>query len=206
MEVYKLNPTQERRFNDLLSQSHKKVYNLAYRLSNNRQDAEDLTQEAFLRAYRSFDSYEGDKPFENWIMRIVTRLFLDLKRSRSRRVQTLSYDAPRHSDAADGPIAVDVADPKNNIQEALIESSLSEPLEKALRDLKPDQRELVLMAAVQEMPYAEIAEASGVPIGTVRSRLHRAHKKLRELIVLNKACPGTAKSPCSRLCACALSA
>src|SRR4051812_24216946 len=90
--TFELNERDQIRFNDLMAESYKKVYNMAYRLSGNRNDAEDLSQEAFYRAYRSFGDYEGDRPFENWIFRIVTRLFLDLLRNRRRRVKTVSYD------------------------------------------------------------------------------------------------------------------
>src|SRR5687768_10473305 len=92
--VYTLDPRELTRFNELMNESYRKVYNMAYRLAGNRADAEDLTQEAFYRAYRSFADYEGDRPFENWIFRIVTRLFLDLLRNRRRRIKAVSYDAP----------------------------------------------------------------------------------------------------------------
>ena len=85
---------EERRFNELMEATGRKVYNMAFRLAGNRPDAEDLTQEAFFRAYRSFKDYEGDRPFENWIFRIVTRLYLDLLRNRRRRISAVSYDAP----------------------------------------------------------------------------------------------------------------
>ena len=80
--TFSLSDREESRFNDLMEATYRKVYNMAYRLSGNRSDAEDLTQEAYFRAYRSFHDFEGDRPFENWIFRIVTRLFLDLVRSR----------------------------------------------------------------------------------------------------------------------------
>src|SRR5437588_11321738 len=96
-----LSPGDQTRFNDLMESTYKKVFNMAYRLAGNRPDAEDLTQEAFFRAYRSFHDYEGDRPFENWIFRIVTRLFLDLLRSPRRRVKAVSYDAPLRREGGD---------------------------------------------------------------------------------------------------------
>ena len=89
-DAYTLTSQEQVRFNELMDATYKKVYNMAYRLSGSRADAEDLTQEAFFRAYRSFRDYEGDRPFENWIFRIVTRLFLDLLRTRRRRVKSVS--------------------------------------------------------------------------------------------------------------------
>lgn len=168
------------RFSDLMRQSYRKVFNLAYRLAGNRSDAEDLTQEAFFRAYRGFHEYEGDRPFENWIFRIVTRLFLDLVRSRKRRIQAVSFDAPVRTDSGEETLAVQTADDAPNPEEALMRYTLSEDLERAMSELRPEQRMLVILADVEQMPYAEIAQVAGVPVGTVRSRLHRAHKKLRQ--------------------------
>jgi RNA polymerase sigma-70 factor (ECF subfamily) len=174
-----LSPERERTFRDLTSQSYKKVYNLAYRLSGDRADAEDLTQEAFFRAYRSFEKYEGDKPFENWIFRILNRLFLDMLRNRRRRVQSVSYDNPLRTDATDDEMHLQAADHGPNPEEELLLGAVNEDLAAALRTLKREQRALVLMADVEQMAYQDIADALGIPVGTVRSRLHRAHKKLR---------------------------
>lgn len=182
METTFLKTEDQARFRDLMDRTYKKVYNLAYRLSGNRADAEDLTQEAFFRAYRGFEDFEGDRPFENWIFRIVNRLFLDLVRTRSRRVQTVSYDAPLRTDKGGELTSVETADFQPNPEQSLLEGTLSEEVEAALYRLKPEQRLLVLLADVELMPYSEIAEIIGVPVGTVRSRLHRAHKALRQML------------------------
>ncbi len=172
-------PIDRERFTELMQRSYKKVFNLAYRLSGNRTDAEDLTQEAYFRAYRGFETYEGDRPFENWILRIVTRLFLDLNRARKRRVTTVSFDSPIRPDTADAEIQVQTPDNQPTPEEHLLLRTLDEDLANALRTLSADQRTLVLLADVEQLPYAEIAQIAGIPVGTVRSRLHRAHKKLR---------------------------
>lgn len=169
-------------FNQLSQRTYKKVFNLAYRLSGNRADAEDLTQEAFYKAYRSFRCFEGERPFENWIFRIVTRLFLDLNRSRRRRVNTVSYDTPLRPDGSDDAVFFETADSSPGPDKLLTGDVLSEEIEWSLSKLNRNQRELVWMADVQGVPYKEIAEKTNSPIGTVRSRLHRAHKQLRELI------------------------
>jgi len=171
--------TDQARFNELMRRTYRKVYNMAYRLSGNRADAEDLTQEAYFRAYRSFDTYEASKPFENWIFRIVTRLFLDLLRYRRRRVQTVSYDAPLQADGVDEQVYLDSADERDNPEETLIRSSLSEAMQRALLSLSPQQRLLVVLADIEGIPYQDIAEMLDTPVGTIRSRLHRIHKTLR---------------------------
>src|ERR1700730_15154273 len=123
------------KFNGLMEATYRKVYNMAYRLTGNRTDAEDLTQEAYFRAFRSFEDYEGDRPFENWIFRIVTRLFLDLLRNRRRRVQTVSYDNSIPSEVGGDNVHFEVADTLPSPEQLLIENAYSEPLQQALEAL-----------------------------------------------------------------------
>jgi len=177
--TYSLNETETTRFNALMEETYRKVYNMAYRLSGNRPDAEDLTQEAYYRAYRSFNDYEGDRPFENWIFRIVTRLYLDLLRNRRRRVQTVSYDNTLPSEVGGDSVRFEIADDQPSPEQVMSENAYSEPLQMALESLTPDQRELIELADVRQVPYTEIAEMLGAPVGTIRSRLHRTHKALR---------------------------
>ncbi|MCU0315685.1 MAG: sigma-70 family RNA polymerase sigma factor [Fimbriimonadaceae bacterium] len=188
-----LSPEQEIRFQELSQATYSKVFNLAYRLSGDRADAEDLTQEAFYRAYRGFDGFEGDRPFENWIFRILTRLFLDMKRARSRRVQTVSSDAPIRAEGRDDTVQFEVADARPGPEDELMKGIVSPELEKSLLKLSEDQRRLVWLADVEGVPYAEIATMMDTPVGTVRSRLHRAHKQLRAMIEKMKSQPG---EPC----------
>lgn len=183
---------QEARFAELMQGTYRKVYNMAYRLTGSRPDAEDLTQEAFFRAYRSFDDYEGDKPFDNWIFRIVTRLFLDLLRNRRRRVQAVSYDNPVGNHGED-TTHFDLPDHSRNAEELLVEHTFSEEMQSALDTLNAEQRLLVTLADIEELPYKDIAEIMDKPVGTIRSRLHRTHKMLRAKIeaLQNVAKPAT---------------
>ena len=175
--------TNGRAFDQKMQASYRKVFNMAYRLSGNRPDAEDLTQEAFIRAYRSFDDYEGDKPFENWIYRIVTRLFLDLRRARRRRVKSMSYDAPWGRDDGE-EIAFDIPDHDANPEKQVMSRVMSEDIESVLKKLTPEQRVLVALADVEGLPHKDIAEIVGTPVGTIRSRLHRMHKTIRAQLAL----------------------
>lgn len=177
--TFRLEPHEEARFNELLDETYKKVYNMAYRLSGSRSDAEDLTQEAFYRAYRSFPDFEGDRPFENWIFRIVTRLFLDLLRNRRRRVKVVSYDAPLQREGGDDNLFFEMADSEPNAEQTMMSAALSEEMQVALDSLTPEQRTLVILADVENVPYKDIAEMLGKPVGTIRSRLHRTHKLIR---------------------------
>ncbi len=181
------------KFNALMRRTYKKVYSLAYRLSGNKSDAEDLTQEAFYRAFRGFDTYEGDKPFENWIFRIVTRLFLDLNRSRKRRVKVVSYDAPIRPDGSDDTVMFETADERADTDSIVFAGVVSEHMERSLKTLTDEQRRLIWLADVEGVPYSEIATIFKAPVGTIRSRLHRAHKQLR-------ACLEQLQAEGSRLC------
>src|SRR5277367_2234178 len=138
INAYQLNGHDQTRFNDLMEDTYKKVFNMAYRLSGSRSDAEDLTQEAFFRAYRSFSDYEGDRPFENWIFRIVTRLFLDLLRNRRRRVKAVSYDTPLTNGSGDENLYFEMPDNGSNPEQKVMETSFSEDLQKALNGLSPE--------------------------------------------------------------------
>jgi RNA polymerase sigma-70 factor (ECF subfamily) len=178
-KAFTLDPVEERRFNELMEATYRKVYNMAYRLVGNRPDAEDLTQEAYYRAYRSFGDYEGDRPFENWIFRIVTRLFLDLLRNRRRRIKAVSYDTPLQREGGDENLYFEMADERPNPEQHMMSGSMSENLQKTLNSLTPEQRLLVTLADIEGMPYKDIAEMLGKPVGTIRSRLHRTHKLMR---------------------------
>lgn len=177
--VYQLSPREEIRFNEQMQATYKKVYNMAFRLAGNRSDAEDLTQEAFYRAYRSFLDYEGDRPFENWIFRIVTRLFLDMLRSRRRRIKAVSYDTPLNQGSGDENLYFEMPDRSADPEEQMMEGTFSEDLQKALNSLSPEQRLLVTLADIEGVPYKDIAEMLNKPVGTIRSRLHRTHKLVR---------------------------
>lgn len=174
-----LSESEEIRFNELMAETYKKVYNMAYRLAGNRTDAEDLTQEAFYRAYRSFRDYEGDRPFENWIFRIVTRLFLDLLRNRRRRIKAVSYDTPLQREGGDENLYFEKADERPNPEEEMMSGAFGEDLQRVLNSLTPEQRTLVTLADIEGVPYKDIAETLGKPVGTIRSRLHRTHKLIR---------------------------
>lgn len=179
-EITRYGPEVNARFEELSKATYRKVYNMAFRLAGNRSDAEDLTQEAFFRAYRSFRDYEGDRPFENWIFRIVSRLFLDLLRTRRRRVNSVSLDAPLANGVGDDHLVLEMADERPDPEQHLLDRSINEQLQEVLATLSPEQRMLITLADIQNVPYQEIAELVGKPVGTIRSRLHRTRTLIRK--------------------------
>src|SRR4051794_24903132 len=163
-----------------------RVYRLAYRLSGNRADAEDLTQETFVRVFRSLAQYSPGT-FEGWLHRITTNLFLDLVRRRQRiRFDALPEDADDRLAGADpGP------------EQTYHEMHLDPEIEAALDALPPAFRVAVVLCDLEQLSYEEIAATLGIKVGTVRSRIHRGRVMLREALAhrapgMRPAEPGSA--------------
>lgn len=146
------------------------MYSVAYRLAGNRSDAEDVVQESLLRVKRGLATYEP-RSLHGWLARIVTNVFLDETRRRRRRPQTALPDDPDRV-LAGGPAA----------DEALAMRDLPDDIQEALADLPEEFRTAVVLCDVVGMRYGEIAETLGVPVGTVRSRVHRGRSRLREVL------------------------
>lgn len=161
--------------------SHKRAYNLAYRMLGNSSEAEDVTQDAFVRAWQSFGQYDRSRPFEAWLFRIVTNLAID-RRRRWKRLPIYSLDAPITHDSDGEPFHLELADPAGDPGEVVLEGQFNEVLEKALQALPPEYRTAVLLADVEDRSYQEIAEIMNCAIGTVRSRIHRARNMLRRAL------------------------
>src|SRR5579864_8158473 len=154
----------------------KATYNFAYRLTQNESDARDLTQDAFIRVYRAWRSFQPGTSFLSWIYRIVTNLYRDeLRRRKGRFHEEIPEDNAPQEFAGQRPLAVSPI-------EDYVEGQLSEKLSKSLQALSPEQRQVVILADIEEYSYQEIAEIMGCSIRTVRSRLHRARALLRRLV------------------------
>ena len=155
-------------WDELVRQHADRVYRLAYRLSGSQHDAEDLTQETFIRVFRSVQNYQPGT-FEGWLHRITTNLFLDMVRRRGRiRMEALPEDYDRVP--ADEP----------NPEQIYHDSRLAPDLQAALDSLPPEFRAAVVLCDIEGLSYEEIGATLGVKLGTVRSRIHRGRQALRE--------------------------
>jgi RNA polymerase sigma-70 factor (ECF subfamily) len=144
-----------------------RVYRLAYRLSGNPQDAEDLTQETFVRVFRSLANF-APGTFEGWLHRITTNLFLDMVRRRQRiRFDTLPEDTERLPGTAPSP------------EQVYSDTHLDPQIQAALDALSPEFRVAVVLCDIEGLTYEEIAATLGIKLGTVRSRIHRGRTQLR---------------------------
>lgn len=146
------------------------LYTVAYRLTGNHQDTQDLVQDVLLRVSRGLATYQPGS-MEGWLSRIATNAFLDdVRRKKRRPVEALPEDAERVLPGA--PAADDALDAAN----------LPDHVQAAVRNLPPDYRAAVVLCDVVGLTYDEIAETLDVPIGTVRSRIHRGRSQLREVL------------------------
>lgn len=160
-------------FEQHMADSYRSAYHLAYRLSGNAADAEDLLQETYLRAYRFFHRYDPALPFQGWLFRIMTNVHIDLRR-KAKRLWAVSLDAHEDSERS-----WEIADESGLADQAMSDNTLAEPLERALAEMNPDFRLAIWLADVEGLSYEEIAETMGTSVGTVRSRVHRGRKQLR---------------------------
>jgi RNA polymerase sigma factor (sigma-70 family) len=162
-------------WDDIVREHGDRVYRLAYRLAGNQHDAEDITQETFIRVFRSLANYQPGT-FEGWLHRITTNIFLDMVRRRSRlRMEGLPDDTDRL--AGDGP----------SPEEMWTQTHLDPDLQAALDELAPEFRAAVVLCDVEGLSYEEIGATLGVKLGTVRSRIHRGRQALRSSLERRRA-------------------
>ncbi len=158
-------------WHEVVERHSDRVYRLASRLPGDKHDAEDLTQEVFVRVFRSLDGYTPGT-FEGWLHRITTNLFLD----QARRKQRIRFDAL--SDARVDALSSPTPEPGV----AYADRTFDDDVERALATLAPDFRAAVVLCDVEGLSYEEIAEILGAKLGTVRSRIHRGRAQLREAL------------------------
>jgi len=170
-------------FAKLVEANREKLYRVAFRMAGDADDAQDLLQDALIEAYRSFKRFREGTYFDKWLYRIMTNTFIDRQRRKKRVGTVYSLDAPMGDEDAGQR---DVADESRDPQVSMMRDELSEPLQAALNQLAPDFRMVLILADVEEFSYEEISSMLGVPVGTVRSRLHRARGGVRNHLLKHK--------------------
>jgi RNA polymerase sigma-70 factor (ECF subfamily) len=170
-------------FNLLVARHERAVFNVALRYMRSRELAEDVTQDAFLRAWRSLASFRNDagEGFRSWLLRIASNRALDVLRAGSRRP----------ADSLDSRLDDDESawEPEGHDETPLdfaVRGDLGARLEHALGRIHPDQRLVVILSDIHGHPYEEIAEITGVPLGTVKSRINRGRARLREVLLADE--------------------
>ena len=169
-------------WDEVVAEHSTRVYRLAYRLTGNPHDAEDLTQEVFVRVFRSLSSYTPGT-FEGWLHRITTNLFLD----QARRKAKIRFDAL--ADDAETRIPSRLVTPDI----AVLDGIFDDDVETALAELPPDFRAAVVLCDIEGLSYEEIADVLGLKLGTVRSRIHRGRTMLRKALSHRAPASGRAR-------------
>jgi len=158
------------------------VYRFALRLTGAPDRAEDLVQETFLRAYRAWDQYTVGTRAKSWLFTICRNVFLRQEERGKRHDEIVERDAPRDDAGVDvvNPLwsSLDGVDPEG----AFFDGIVDEEILRAIDDLPEEYRTAVVLSDVEELPYAEIAELTGVPVGTVKSRLFRGRRQLQKAL------------------------
>jgi RNA polymerase sigma-70 factor (ECF subfamily) len=161
-------------FGVLVQRYQDRLYPTALRLTGGTEDALDLLQDAFFQSFRKLGSFHGESSFYTWVYRIVVNLALSAKR---RRTPKLFRDPGSGADFDPAETSAS-SDPSSNLERVEREAMVQQALDR----LAPDHRVVIVMKEFDGMHYEEIAATLGVPIGTVRSRLHRARSELKELL------------------------
>jgi len=163
-------------FGELVRRYQDRLYNTVYRLVDNAEDAQDVVQDAFLNAYQSLGSFKGDSQFFTWLYRIAVNTAISLKRK-----QRVAYSirAGRADLGAAEPLdPSEFSRPEHGLEKAELERWVQD----ALNRLSVEHRTVLVLKDIEGQKYDQMAETLGVPIGTIRSRLHRARLELRELL------------------------
>lgn len=170
-----------RAFEELVVLYQDKVYNLSYYLAGNHADAQDLAQEVFFRAYTGLKGFRLDADLGTWLHRIAVNLWLNMRR-RQKAAPALSLDDPVQTDEGEITRTVAAADPAGDPEDALEGKELREKVQEALLSLPEEFRTVLVLREIEDYSYEEIAEMMQCSLGTVKSRLNRARRALKELL------------------------
>lgn len=169
----------ESAFADLLKRYNKSVYHLILKMVRNVDDAEDLTMEAFAKAFKNLHKFKKDYTFSTWLFRIATNNAIDFLRKK--RLKTLSLDSS-FKDSSGDTIKFDVEDNELNPQEGAIKGQKIELMRLFVNKLPPKYQRLVKLRYFQELSYDEISKELDAPLGTVKAQLHRARELLFDIL------------------------
>lgn len=173
--------TERARFERLALAHLQAAYNLAFWLLRSRADAEDAVQDAYLRAYRAFPGFQGDD-MRPWLLQIVRNVAFRKLSDQKRASNVISFDAPAADRPDGGPAALQIPTESASAEDMLIGAGEQALVKRALSELVPIFREVIVLREIEAMSYREIAALTVVPIGTVMSRLARARAELRKTL------------------------
>lgn len=176
-------------FEEIVTAYERKIYNLALRYVGNEQDACDMTQEAFLRIYRSIESFKEESSLSTWIYRITANLCIDFIRKSAAR-STVPLDGDDENPEMQIPATDMQCDPEAVFQNR----ELRDAIESSLAQLSEEHRQIIILRDVSGLTYQEIVDVLGIEEGTVKSRLARARRRLRDILVCQGNVSGVSAS------------
>ena len=171
-------------FETIVKRYEKMIYNLAFTKTQNRENAQDISQECFLRAYKMLRSYRTDSAFSTWIYKICQNLIFDFFR-KNKKMKTVSLSFSDDGIGDDEIKEKDIADYDSEPSEQIIREEKIQKIREIINSLPEDLKEIIVLRDLQNLSYTQISEMLGVEIGTVKSRLNRAREKLKNYILKN---------------------
>ncbi len=166
----------EAAYRELVRRYQRAVYTVAIRMVRSAEDAEDVTQETFVRVFKALDRYDPSRPFQAWLFTITSRLCIDHLRRRRMKMVPLVRAEP----GTDEEQAIDIADPGLGPEELTTRAEEEHGVRDLIDSLPPHYRIVVMLRHQQDLAYEEIAEILHLPLGTVKARLHRARALLKQ--------------------------
>ncbi len=172
----------EAAYRELIRRYQRPVFSLVYRMVRDRELAEDLAQETFIKVLNAIDSYRPEYKFSSWIFKIANNAAIDQLRRRG--LNTLSLDGSPHAESADAIEAttLQISDGAENQLDEVASRELGSQIELAINQLRPEYRSCIILRHIDGRPYEEIAEMLDLPLGTVKTYIHRARNELRILL------------------------
>lgn len=167
-------------FEELITVHEVKIYNIAYRMFHNEEDAKDLSQEIFIKVFENIGKFKGNSSFSTWLYRIATNTCIDELRRRKGK-ETYSIDAEVETD--EGNMKREYSDLKPNPEEMAINKEVSIQIQNAMDHLSEEHKTAIILRDLQGLEYNEISEILECSLGTVKSRISRARRQLIELLV-----------------------
>ncbi len=169
-------------YRELIRRYQRPIFSLVYRMVRDRELAEDLAQETFVKVLNAIDTYRPEYKFSSWIFKIANNAAIDHLRKRS--LDTLSLDGSPHAETADAIEAttLQIGDTRETQLDEVASRELGAQIEAAISQLRPEYRSCIILRHVDGRPYEEIAEMLGLPLGTVKTYIHRARNELRILL------------------------